>query len=136
VTVLTGPAQIFPSGAKHRILVVDDEANARTALVELLCDEGYSTEFAADATQALAKVAEWRPDLVLTDLKMPGMDGLQLLALLQKANPDLPVIIMTAFTEGENVLRAMGSGARDCLAKPVNISELSMAIARELKPRR
>ena len=61
---------------KARILVVDDEVNARTALVELLRDEGYAVEAAADAFKALAKVADFAPDLVLTDLKMPGMDGL------------------------------------------------------------
>ena len=61
---------------KGRILIVDDEVNARTALVELLRDEGYVTESAADAFKALGKLADFAPDLVLTDLKMLGMDGL------------------------------------------------------------
>jgi CheY-like chemotaxis protein len=65
---------------KGRILVVDDEVNARNALIELLTEEGYAVDSAADGFKALGKAAELAPDLVLTDLKMPGMDGLQLLA--------------------------------------------------------
>ena len=61
--------------SKGRILVVDDEVNARTALAELLRDEGYAVETAADGFKALGKLEEFAPDLVLTDLKMPGMDG-------------------------------------------------------------
>ena len=65
--------------SKGRILVVDDEVNARTALPELLRDEGYAVETAADGFKALGKIEEFAPDLVLTDLKMPGMDGIELL---------------------------------------------------------
>jgi DNA-binding NtrC family response regulator len=121
---------------KGRILVVDDEANARTALAELLRDEGYAVEAAGDAFKALGKVAEFAPELVLTDLKMPGMDGLALLARLRESDPDLPVVVMTAFGEVESAVRAMRSGARDYLAKPVNVGELSVVIARELEQRR
>jgi len=121
---------------KGRILVVDDEVNARTALVELLRDEGYSVESAADAFKALGKMADFAPDLVLTDLKMPGMDGLQLLDKLRDGDPDLPVIVMTAFGEVETAVRAMRAGARDYLNKPVNVGELSVVVARELEQRR
>ena len=65
--------------SKGRVLVVDDEANARTALAELLRDEGYAVETAADGFKALGKLEDFAPDLVLTDLKMPGMDGIELL---------------------------------------------------------
>ncbi|HVT06173.1 MAG TPA: sigma-54 dependent transcriptional regulator [Polyangia bacterium] len=122
--------------SKGRILIVDDEVNARTALVELLRDEGYEVEAAADAFKALGKVAEFAPDLVVTDLKMPGMDGLQLLAKLREGDPDLPVIVMTAFGEVETAVKAMRSGARDYLSKPVNVGELSVVVARELEQRR
>jgi DNA-binding NtrC family response regulator len=122
--------------SKGRILVVDDEVNARTALHELLRDEGYAVETAADAFKALGKAAEFAPDLVLTDLKMPGMDGLQLLARLHETDPELPVVVMTAFGEVESAVRAMRSGARDYLAKPVNVGELSVVIAREMEQRR
>jgi DNA-binding NtrC family response regulator len=121
---------------KGRILVVDDELNARTALVELLRDEGYAVEAAADAFKALGKAADFAPDLVLTDLKMPGMDGLALLSRLRENDPDLPVVVMTAFGEVESAVRAMHAGARDYLAKPVNVGELSLVIAREMEQRR
>ena len=69
--------------SKGRILVVDDEVNARNALLELLRDEGYAVETAADGFKALGKMEEFAPDLVLTDLKMPGMDGIQLLGKIR-----------------------------------------------------
>jgi len=119
-----------------RILIVDDEVNARTALVELLRDEGYSVESAADGFKAVGKMADFGPDLVVTDLKMPGMDGLQLLAKLRENDPDLPVILMTAFGEVETAVKAMRAGARDYLTKPVNVGELSVVVARELEQRR
>ena len=92
-------------------------------------------ESAADAFKALGKVADFAPDLVLTDLKMPGMDGLQLLGKLRENDPDLPVIVMTAFGEVETAVRAMRSGARDYLAKPVNVGELQVVVAREIEQR-
>jgi two-component system response regulator HydG len=121
---------------KGRILVVDDEVNARTALAELLRDEGYVVESAGDAFKALGKLSDFAPDLVLTDLKMPGMDGLALLDKLRADDPDLPVIVMTAFGDVETAVRAMRAGARDYLAKPVNVGELSVVVARELELRR
>jgi DNA-binding NtrC family response regulator len=122
--------------SKGRILIVDDEVNARTALVELLRDEGYTVEAAADAFKALGKIPDFAPDLVVTDLKMPGMDGLQLLAKVREGDADLPVIVMTAFGEVETAVKAMRSGARDYLSKPVNVGELSVVVARELEQRR
>jgi DNA-binding NtrC family response regulator len=121
---------------KGRILVVDDEVNARTALGELLRDEGYVIETAADGFKALGKVADFAPDLVLTDLKMPGMDGIQLLGRLHEQEPDLPVVVMTAFGEVETAVSAMRAGARDYLSKPVNVGELSVVLARELEQHR
>ncbi|HVY36824.1 MAG TPA: sigma-54 dependent transcriptional regulator [Polyangia bacterium] len=122
--------------SKGRILIVDDEVNARTALIELLRDEGYAVDAAADAFKALGKLADFAPDLVVTDLKMPGMDGLQLLAKLHEGDPELPVIVMTAFGEVETAVKAMRSGARDYLSKPVNVGELSVVVAREMEQRR
>ncbi|HVZ72884.1 MAG TPA: sigma-54 dependent transcriptional regulator [Polyangia bacterium] len=121
---------------KGRVLVVDDEVNARTALAELLRDDGYVVEMAADGFKALGKVADFAPDVVLTDLKMPGMDGIQLLARLHEEDRDLPVVMMTAFGEVETAVGAMRAGARDYLAKPVNFDELSVVLARELEQRR
>ncbi len=122
--------------SKGRILVVDDEVNARNALTELLRDDGYAVEAAADGFKALGKMADFAPDLVLTDLKMPGMDGIQLLAKLRESDPDLPVVMMTAFGEVETAVGAMRAGARDYLSKPVNVGELTLIVAREMSARR
>jgi len=122
--------------SKGRVLVVDDEVNARNALTELLKDEGYVVDSAADGFKALGKIADFAPDVVLTDLKMPGMDGIQLLGKIHESDPDLPVVMMTAFGEVETAVGAMRAGARDYLAKPVNVGELSVIVAREMAGRR
>src|SRR5512142_543171 len=103
-----------------RILVVDDEVNARTALAELLRDEGYSVETAADGFKALPKLEEFAPELLLTDLKMPGMDGLELMKKAQERDPDCVVVMMTAFGAVDSAVKAMRAGAADYLTKPVN----------------
>jgi two-component system response regulator HydG len=121
---------------KGRILVVDDEVNARNALTELLRDDGYVVEAAADGFKALGKMADFTPDLVLTDLKMPGMDGIQLLGKIRDSDPDLPVVMMTAFGDVETAVGAMRAGARDYLSKPVNVGELSVIVAREMSARK
>ena len=74
---------------RGRILVVDDETDARFALVELLREEGYSVEAAADGFKALGRLPEFVPDLVLTDLKMPGMDGIELLGKISSVKRQL-----------------------------------------------
>ena len=73
--------------SRGRILIVDDEANARAALSEILHEDGYVTETAADGFKALGKLAEFAPDVVLTDLKMPGLDGI---GLMEKARGSRP----------------------------------------------
>src|SRR4051794_25547960 len=118
---------------KDRILVVDDEANARTALAELLRDEGYAVETAGDGFKALGKVPEFAPDVVLTDLKMPGMDGLELLRKLRAEDEDRVVVVMTAFGAIESAVAAMKEGAADYLAKPINFTELTLVLQRELE---
>ena len=119
-----------------RILIADDEANARTALVELLRDEGYTVESAADGFKAMGKLADFAPDLVLTDLKMPGMDGIELLSKVREYDVDTAVIVMTAFGAVQTAVGAMRAGACDYLTKPVNMGELSVVLAREMEQRR
>jgi DNA-binding NtrC family response regulator len=121
---------------KGRILIADDEVNARAALVELLREEGYTVESAADGFKALGKLDDFAPDIVLTDLKMPGMDGIELLARVREKAPDIGVVVMTAFGAVETAVSAMRAGARDYLTKPVNMAELSLVIAREIEQRR
>jgi DNA-binding NtrC family response regulator len=122
---------------RGRILVVDDEANARTALAELLRDEGYAVETAADGFKALPKLDEFAPDLVLTDLKMPGMDGIELMRKARSGDdPDRVVIVMTAFGSVETAVEAMRKGATDYVTKPINIEQLVIVIERGLERRR
>src|SRR5436190_6061955 len=118
---------------KSRILVVDDEANARTALAELLRDEGYAVETAGDGFKALGKVSDFDPDIVLTDLKMPGMDGLELLRKLRTEDEERVVVVMTAFGAIESAVAAMKEGAADYLATPINVTELTLVLKRELE---
>jgi two-component system, NtrC family, response regulator AtoC len=121
---------------KGHVLVVDDEANARTALAELLRDEGYRVEMAADGFKALGKIEEHEPDIVLTDLKMPGMDGLELLRKLRAQERDVVVVVMTAFGAVESAIAAMKDGAADYLTKPINVTELVLVLDREMERRK
>jgi DNA-binding NtrC family response regulator len=118
---------------KGKVLVVDDEANARTALGELLRDEGYDVETAADAFKALGKLESFVPQLLLTDLKMPGMDGLELMARMREIDPDCSVVIMTAFGAVETAVSAMRAGATDYVTKPLNFDELLIVLDRALE---
>src|SRR6478735_10521776 len=122
--------------AKGRILVVDDEANARTALAELLRDEGYAVETAADGFKALPKLEEFAPDVVVTDMKMPGLSGLELMEKVRERDAACVVIVMTAFGAIETAVQAMRQGAADYLTKPVNVEELSLVLKRELERKR
>jgi DNA-binding NtrC family response regulator len=121
---------------RGRILVVDDEANARSALAELLREEGYSVETAADGFKALPKLEEFAPDLVLTDLKMPGLDGMELMKRAWEGDPERVVVVMTAFGSVDTAVAAMRQGAADYLTKPINVDELILVIQRVLERRR
>src|SRR5690606_24888005 len=122
-----------PRMATGKILVVDDEANARTALAEILKDEGYSVETAADGFKALPKLRDFSPDVVLTDLKMPGMDGLELIGKVREFDAEIGVVIMTAFGAVDTAVQAMQKGAADYLTKPLNANELLIVLQRTLE---
>jgi DNA-binding NtrC family response regulator len=103
---------------KPHILLVDDEANVRRVLGALLEQAGYSVTGAGTGQEALDLVRTQDPDLVLTDLKMPGMDGLELLARLREGFPEIPVILLTAHGTVATAVEAMKRGAHDFLTKP------------------
>ncbi len=130
-----GEARYAPARMKARILVVDDEQSARTGLERLLKQEGYTVELAADGPAALAAAADQSPDMVITDLKMPGMDGLELIAKLRETHPDLPVIVATAFGDVSSAVEAMRAGADDYITKPIDIETLILAMERSLQRR-
>ncbi|MBL4685425.1 MAG: sigma-54-dependent Fis family transcriptional regulator [Nannocystaceae bacterium] len=121
--------------APAKILVADDETSARAGLVELLRDEGFEVRGAADAFKALGAVDNWTPDLLLTDVHMPGMDGIELLAKIRERFPDIGAIIVTAFSTVERAVQAMRLGADDYLTKPVRFDELLVVVDRVLRHR-
>ncbi len=116
-----------------RILVVDDEVNARTALAELLRDEGYDVETAADAFKALGKYESFTPHVVVTDLKMPGMDGIELIKKIRAGEDRAAVVVMTAFGAVSSAVDAMRAGAADYLTKPLNFDELLVVLDKVLE---
>jgi DNA-binding NtrC family response regulator len=121
-----------PGKARGRILVVDDEANARAALSEILRDEGYATETAADGFKALGKLEEFAPDVVLTDLKMPGLDGLAFMEKARSASPQTVFVVMTAFGSISSAVSAIKLGADNYLTKPLDYDALSAVVDRAM----
>jgi DNA-binding NtrC family response regulator len=119
--------------SRARILIVDDEANARAALSEILQEEGYATEVAADGFKGLGKLAEFLPDVVLTDLKMPGLDGIGFMEKAQIASPTTTFVVMTAFGSIPNAVLAVRKGAYDYLAKPLDFSVLLPVVERAVE---
>ncbi len=119
--------------ARGRILVVDDEANARAALSEILRDEGYATETAADGFKALGKLEEFAPDVVLTDLKMPGLDGIAFMEKAKSASPQTVFVVMTAFGTISSAVSAIKKGAENYLTKPLDYEALSAVVDRAME---
>src|SRR5579871_5754831 len=124
------------SKSKVRVLVVDDEPSARSGLEKLLRQEGYVVDTADGGTKALEVAAERPPDVAVTDLKMPGMDGVALLSKLREQDPELPVLVVTAFGEVASAVNAMRAGADDYLTKPVDFDALLLSLERALERRR
>ncbi len=116
-----------------RILVVDDDENLRWVLETQLQDMGYAVSTAADGQAALAAIGQESPALVLTDLKMPGMSGLELLDKIHADYPEMPVVIVTAFGTIQSAVQAMRAGAYDYLTKPIDYEELGLVVGRVLE---
>jgi len=108
----------------NTVLIVDDEPNYQIVLSELLREEGFGIFTAGNGEEALKILSETDIDLVITDMRMPGLDGLGLLKAAKALNPDLPVIMVTAFGEVEMAVAAMKAGAFNYLTKPFNNDEL------------
>ena len=106
------------------ILVVDDELIVRDSIKEWLIDEGFSVDMAASGQEALDKLSSRPYNLMLTDIKMPGMDGVELLNRAHKLFPDLTVVMMTAYATVETAIEAMKIGALDYLLKPFDLETL------------
>jgi two-component system response regulator FlrC len=114
----------------RKILVVDDEQNMRIALFEALSRNGHEVVVAENGRMALDLVGKSLPDLVITDIKMPEMDGLVLLRQLKAAHADLPVVIMTGFATVDTAVQAMKLGAFDYILKPFPVEIIEETVAR------
>jgi signal transduction histidine kinase len=123
-----GPSDALIIMCPLHILIVDDDIAARTAIGSLLRQEGFEVEVAEDGAAALEAVARRCPDLVLTDLQMPGIDGIELCRALRERAPDLPVIVTTGFGDTRSAVRAMREGATDYLQKPLDLDAVLLSI--------
>jgi two-component system, NtrC family, response regulator HydG len=118
--------------SRARVLVVDDDASARRWIAKLLVQEGYDVEVAGDGAEALKVVAERAPALIVTDLSMPRMGGLELLAKVREQNAKIGMIVATAADNVASAVAAMRAGAQDYLTKPVSFDALRLSVERTL----
>ncbi|EZP75336.1 response regulator receiver protein [Parageobacillus genomosp. 1] len=116
----------------NKILIVDDQYGIRILLNEVFQREGYTTYQAANGMQALEIVRKHRPDLVLLDMKIPGMDGIEILKRLKEIDSDIKVIIMTAYGELDMIQETKELGAIMHFAKPFDIDDLRAAVKKHL----
>jgi NtrC-family two-component system sensor histidine kinase KinB len=123
------------AGRRPRILVVDDDDGTRRILEELLRHDGFETSTAPDGTSALSEARRELPDVVLTDLRMPAIHGAELCKLLHEVDADLPVIVMTAFSDMDAVIESLGVGAEDYLIKPLNYDAVLWCVKRAIARR-
>lgn len=121
---------------KHCILIVDDESAVRLFLAEELAQEGYKVLTASSGEEALARLQEETIDLVLLDLKMEGMDGLQVMEAIQKQSLPPVIIMLTAYATLDSAIAAMRRGGSDYLLKPCSTEELLASVAKGLSRRR
>lgn len=119
--------------AKKKVLIVDDQVGIRILLVEVFSVEGYDTYRASNGKTALQIVRDNRPDLVLLDMKIPGMDGLEILKKIKEHDASIKVIMMTAYGELAMIREATDLGALMHFTKPFDIDELRMAVNHELQ---
>src|SRR4030067_2649496 len=119
---------------QSRILVVDDEKEIREFLSKALTRiAGFHVEVAEDGDDALKKIEQDKLDLILTDLKMPRMDGLKLITEIAKTKPEILTVLMTGHGTIDSALEAMKRGASDYLTKPLNIDELIVRLSKVLE---
>jgi DNA-binding NtrC family response regulator len=118
----------------RRILLVEDDAAVRQTVSRILA-ASYEVEAVASAEEALSRFADVRPEVVLTDIRMPGMDGVELLSTLKSRGPDVDVLVMTAYEDMPTVARVMREGAFDFLVKPLKKAELLGALERAFRDR-
>lgn len=118
---------------KKKVLIVDDQNGIRVLLMEVFGSEGYTTFQASNGRLALEIVKRDIPDLVLLDMKIPGMDGLEILKHIKTINRDIKVIMMTAYGELDMIKEATDLGALMHFTKPFDIDEMRLAVNMQLR---
>jgi two-component system response regulator AtoC len=118
--------------ARQLILVVDDEPGVRKGIAQVLSDQGHSVRTAGDGQEALALMAEATPNLVLLDVRLPGLDGVELLTVIRQEHPETGVIMITAYPNIEGAVECMKLGALDYVVKPFRIDDLEAAVKKAL----
>ncbi len=129
---LSAPALETPSA---RILVVDDDESIRETFEDHLTESGHEVKTVADAAQALAGLVAFDPALIITDVRMPGMSGLELLKKVKEERPDIDVIVITAHEDMTTTITAMKAGAYDYLVKPLDLDHIDLVVGRCLRDR-
>src|SRR6478672_13778901 len=118
------------STSGERVLIVEDEPSTRLGLTELVSTWGFTTESAADGQEALQRITTFRPSIVISDLVMPRMGGLELLRALKEEGNAMTVVILTAQGTVETAVEAIKEGAYDYLTKPVDLQRLRILLAK------
>src|SRR5690242_21493473 len=129
------PAPPIGGGDKKQVLIVDDEPNLRKILAAQLSRDGYDVITAEDGEQGLSMLREHHIDLVVTDLKMPKIDGMTLLREALAEQPELPIVMITAHGTVDTAVEALKLGAFDYLTKPFDKDEVRQIVAKALKTR-
>jgi DNA-binding NtrC family response regulator len=119
----------------RRVLVVDDDASIRETFERNLSRWKYEVATAASAEEALSRIGAFDPGLVITDVRMPGMSGLELLETLRAADTDADVIVITAFEDMRTAVTAMRAGAFEYLVKPLDLDQIELAVQRCFRDR-
>jgi DNA-binding response OmpR family regulator len=117
-----------------RIMIIEDDEEMKSLLKDFLEEEGFETDSVSNGVEALEKLSKDRYALVITDIRMPGLTGLDILPGIRRRKPETPVIVMTAYGSDEVRRRSLERGATAYLAKPISLSQLRILI-RELASR-
>jgi len=117
---------------RSRILVVDDETQISRVLKTTLCAQGYEVKTAADGETGFEATMDWHPDLIVTDLSMPGMSGVELCRAVRERSP-IPIIVLSVRGEEKHKVEALDAGADDYVTKPFNVNELLARVRANLR---
>ncbi|RMF92620.1 MAG: diguanylate cyclase [Candidatus Schekmanbacteria bacterium] len=120
---------------KHKILVIDDEEVMRCMLNDVLTDEGFDVELASNGFEGIGKIKSNNYDLIITDIVMPELDGMEVLKKAKEISPNSDVLVMTGYASVETAVKSMRLGATDYIVKPFNIEQIQIVVQRTIEKR-